>query len=116
MTVDPVGPRRRLLVSLCAAGFVTLGVLGFVAWQVTVPKVERHLHDDVSKAVGNDVENLRVDVDGTRVVLSGTVKSAAQRKRVALLVRQRWGVSSVDSVALRTARNTTGSNSLSRRP
>lgn len=99
---DLLRRRRALLVSLLAVAVATLGVLCIAASRIGVPSIERHLRRDLAAVLANDVESLRIDVVGTRVIVKGSVTSTAQRNRVVFLVRGRWGVSSVDWSGLAT--------------
>ena len=101
-TIDEAKRRRRLFVSLTAAAVFSLASVSVAASRVAVPRIENHLRQDVLASVKNDVENLRVRVNGTHVVVSGDVASRAVRDRVASRVRNRWGVRSVDASELRT--------------
>jgi hypothetical protein len=93
--------RRQLFVALVLGGLaIAIGLTALVR-SVAVPKVERHLKDDVVTAVAADVSALRVDVDGRNLTIAGSVASVRERNRIVSLVRERWGVGSVDADGLR---------------
>ncbi len=100
--IEEAKRRRRLFLSLAAVAVVSLASVTVAASRTGVPKIENHLREDVFASVKNDVEELRVRVNGTHVVVSGDVASVAVRDRVMSRVRNRWGVRSVDVSDLRT--------------
>jgi hypothetical protein len=92
--------RTRLLCCLFIVGFGCLVALTVFVRSAGVPSLEAHLRDDVTESIANDVNGLRVFVNGQEVLVSGTVATQGDRERIVERVRTRWGVRGIDASLL----------------
>jgi BON domain len=93
--------RKRLLIALLLVALVSLIGLTAVVRSTAAPKLQRRLQADVERSLADDVNNLRVSVDGRSVRIAGDVTSANQRTRVIEQAQSRWGVRNLNADALK---------------
>ena len=79
-----------------------VGLVGVVAFGciIGIPDLERHLRLDIERHALRDVTGVAVAVHGRTAVLTGSVRSADERRAVIDRAARRWGVARVDAGAL----------------
>ena len=87
---------------LMILAFSAFGAITVVANRFGVGSMERHLTNDVQRAVLVDYPGVSVVVDHRIVRLSGSVRNVRDRTKVIRRVATRWGVESVDTSFLLT--------------
>ncbi len=89
--------RRRSAVIVAIGGFLTLAVLGMTFGKTSI---ENDIRKSVTKTLANDYRNVKVDVDGNRVSLSGSVATDEDLEEVTELVENTNLVNQVDTKQL----------------
>ncbi len=84
------------------ASAVLIGIVGLVGVVsfgciIGIPDLEHHLQSDIERHALRDVTDVEVAVHGRTAVLSGSVRSADERRAVIDRAARRWGVARVDA-------------------